>query len=132
MNWERTVGDAHCFPSAVEPQFAVCVHVCVCVCVAGLRQILTDVIEEVRQAVTQDIDGGEVVHSLLNAAWLQSLLKVSKHFLVLDFQHFMCQKSHFVFHASLSPFHPSILPLFIYSCFCLLANSNCFMTDRFF
>uniref|UniRef100_A0A3Q1AY74 Membrane protein, palmitoylated 4-like n=1 Tax=Amphiprion ocellaris TaxID=80972 RepID=A0A3Q1AY74_AMPOC len=42
----------------------------------GLRQILTDVIEEVRQSVSQDIDGAEVLHSLLNAPWLQSLLKV--------------------------------------------------------
>uniref|UniRef100_H2TJB9 MAGUK p55 scaffold protein 4 n=1 Tax=Takifugu rubripes TaxID=31033 RepID=H2TJB9_TAKRU len=52
--------------------------VCVCVCVrpAGLRQILTDVIEEVRQSISLDIDGGDVVHSLLNASWLQSLLKV--------------------------------------------------------
>uniref|UniRef100_A0A3Q1B850 Membrane protein, palmitoylated 4-like n=1 Tax=Amphiprion ocellaris TaxID=80972 RepID=A0A3Q1B850_AMPOC len=46
------------------------------VCPAGLRQILTDVIEEVRQSVSQDIDGAEVLHSLLNAPWLQSLLKV--------------------------------------------------------
>uniref|UniRef100_A0AAX7THI8 Membrane protein, palmitoylated 4-like n=1 Tax=Astatotilapia calliptera TaxID=8154 RepID=A0AAX7THI8_ASTCA len=42
----------------------------------GLRQILSDVIEEVRQSVSQDIDGAEILHSLLNAAWLQSLLKV--------------------------------------------------------
>uniref|UniRef100_A0A3B4UFC8 MAGUK p55 scaffold protein 4 n=1 Tax=Seriola dumerili TaxID=41447 RepID=A0A3B4UFC8_SERDU len=38
-------------------------------------QILTDVIEEVRQSVNQDIDGAEILHSLLNASWLQSLLK---------------------------------------------------------
>lgn len=50
--------------------------VCVCVCVAGLRQILTDVIEEVRQSINPDIDGAEVLHSLLNADWLQSLLRV--------------------------------------------------------
>ncbi|XP_038578390.1 MAGUK p55 subfamily member 4 [Micropterus salmoides] len=42
----------------------------------GLRQILTDVIEEVRQSVNHDIDGAEILHSLLNASWLQSLLKV--------------------------------------------------------
>ncbi|XP_047432814.1 MAGUK p55 subfamily member 4 isoform X2 [Mugil cephalus] len=42
----------------------------------GLRQILTDVIEEVRKSVSQDIDGAEVLHGLLNASWLQSLLKV--------------------------------------------------------
>lgn len=47
-----------------------------CVCAAGLRQILSDVIDEVRQSVSQDIDGAEILHSLLNAAWLQSLLKV--------------------------------------------------------
>lgn len=49
---------------------------------AGLRQILTDVIDEVRQSVSEDIDGAEILHSLLNAAWLQSLLKVRKHFSV--------------------------------------------------
>lgn len=55
---------------------SVLLTLCVCVCVAGLRQILTDVIEEVRRSVNPDIDGGEVVHSLLNASWLQSLLRV--------------------------------------------------------
>ncbi|KAI4831597.1 hypothetical protein KUCAC02_001133 [Chaenocephalus aceratus] len=34
-----------------------------------LRQILTDVIEEVRKSVNQDIDGAEILHSL-NAPWL--------------------------------------------------------------
>lgn len=52
-----------------------------CVCVAGLHQILTDVIEEVRQSISLDIDGGQVVHSLLNASWLQSLLRVFSFFL---------------------------------------------------
>ncbi|XP_061664032.1 MAGUK p55 subfamily member 4 isoform X2 [Syngnathoides biaculeatus] len=42
----------------------------------GLRQILTDVVEEVRRTLNQDIDGAEILHSLLNASWLQSLLKV--------------------------------------------------------
>ncbi|XP_019746362.1 MAGUK p55 subfamily member 4 isoform X3 [Hippocampus comes] len=42
----------------------------------GLRQILTDVVEEVRRTLNQDIDGTEILHSLLNAPWLQSLLKV--------------------------------------------------------
>ncbi|KAM9327449.1 MAGUK p55 subfamily member 4 [Pholidichthys leucotaenia] len=42
----------------------------------GLRQILSDVIEKVQQSMSQDIDGAEILHSLLNAAWLQSLLKV--------------------------------------------------------
>ncbi|KAM9835755.1 MAGUK p55 subfamily member 4 [Aulostomus maculatus] len=41
----------------------------------GLRQILTDVVEEVRQSVDPDIDGAELLHRLLNASWLQSLLK---------------------------------------------------------
>uniref|UniRef100_A0A7N8WNN1 Membrane protein, palmitoylated 4b (MAGUK p55 subfamily member 4) n=1 Tax=Mastacembelus armatus TaxID=205130 RepID=A0A7N8WNN1_9TELE len=39
------------------------------------RQILADVTEEVKQSVNRNIDGAEVLHSLLNAAWLQSLLK---------------------------------------------------------
>uniref|UniRef100_A0A672YT96 Membrane protein, palmitoylated 4-like n=1 Tax=Sphaeramia orbicularis TaxID=375764 RepID=A0A672YT96_9TELE len=43
---------------------------------SGLRQILTDVIEEVRRSVHQDIDGADILHSLLNSPWLQSLLKV--------------------------------------------------------
>nr|XP_057908429.1 MAGUK p55 subfamily member 4 isoform X2 [Doryrhamphus excisus] len=42
----------------------------------GLRQILTDVVEEVRRTLNQDIDGAEILQSLLNASWLQSLLKV--------------------------------------------------------
>ncbi|XP_061898901.1 MAGUK p55 subfamily member 4-like isoform X2 [Entelurus aequoreus] len=42
----------------------------------GLRQILTDVVEEVRRTLNQDVDGAEILHSLLNASWLQSLLKV--------------------------------------------------------
>ncbi|XP_068612718.1 MAGUK p55 subfamily member 4 [Brachionichthys hirsutus] len=42
----------------------------------GMRQILTQVIEEVRQSVNQDTDGADVLHSLLNASWLPSLLKV--------------------------------------------------------
>ncbi|KAF3857461.1 hypothetical protein F7725_009320, partial [Dissostichus mawsoni] len=40
----------------------------------GLRQILTDVIEEVRKSVNQDIDGAEILHSL-KAPWLLSLIK---------------------------------------------------------
>ncbi|KAF7663188.1 hypothetical protein LDENG_00214790 [Lucifuga dentata] len=42
----------------------------------GVSQILTDVIEEVRQSVQQEIDGVEVLHDLLNSPWLHSLLKV--------------------------------------------------------
>ncbi|XP_037331819.2 MAGUK p55 subfamily member 4 [Pungitius pungitius] len=42
----------------------------------GLRQILSDVIQEVQRSVNRDIDGVEILHSLLNASWLQSLLKV--------------------------------------------------------
>ncbi|XP_035854337.1 MAGUK p55 subfamily member 4 [Sander lucioperca] len=42
----------------------------------GLRQILTDVIAEVRKTVNPDLDGAEILHGLLNAPWLQSLLKV--------------------------------------------------------
>ncbi|XP_036068440.1 MAGUK p55 subfamily member 4 isoform X2 [Oryzias melastigma] len=42
----------------------------------GLRQVLADVIQEVRRSVSQDIDGAEILHGLLNAPWLQSLLKV--------------------------------------------------------
>ncbi|XP_077576924.1 MAGUK p55 subfamily member 4 [Stigmatopora nigra] len=42
----------------------------------GLRQILTDVVEEVKRTLNHDIDGAQILHSLLNASWLQSLLKV--------------------------------------------------------
>ncbi|XP_078799963.1 MAGUK p55 subfamily member 4 isoform X2 [Oryzias latipes] len=42
----------------------------------GLRHVLADVIQEVRRSVSQDIDGAEILHGLLNAPWLQSLLKV--------------------------------------------------------
>lgn len=44
--------------------------------VAGLRKVLSDVIEEVRRSVSQDIDGAEILHGLLTSPWLQSLLKV--------------------------------------------------------
>ncbi|XP_056286808.1 MAGUK p55 subfamily member 4 isoform X2 [Pseudoliparis swirei] len=42
----------------------------------GLRQILSDVIQEVRRSVDQDLDGAQILHGLLTASWLQSLLKV--------------------------------------------------------
>ncbi|XP_055022439.1 MAGUK p55 subfamily member 4 [Boleophthalmus pectinirostris] len=42
----------------------------------GLKQVLSDVLEEVRRSLHQDIDGAHIIHSLLNAPWLQSLLKV--------------------------------------------------------
>uniref|UniRef100_A0A3Q2QVK5 MAGUK p55 scaffold protein 4 n=1 Tax=Fundulus heteroclitus TaxID=8078 RepID=A0A3Q2QVK5_FUNHE len=41
-----------------------------------MRQILSDVIQEVRRSISQDIDGADILHSLLTASWLQSLLKV--------------------------------------------------------
>uniref|UniRef100_A0A3B4BH00 Uncharacterized protein n=1 Tax=Periophthalmus magnuspinnatus TaxID=409849 RepID=A0A3B4BH00_9GOBI len=43
-----------------------------------LKQVLTDVLEEVRRSLHQDIDGAHMIHSLLNAPWLQSLLKSSE------------------------------------------------------
>lgn len=42
----------------------------------GLHQILTDVMQEVRQSVNLDVDGAETLQSLLDAAWLQPLVKV--------------------------------------------------------
>ncbi|XP_072304452.1 MAGUK p55 subfamily member 4 [Eucyclogobius newberryi] len=42
----------------------------------GLRQVLSDVLEEVRRSLHPDIDGAHIIHSLLTAPWLQSLLKV--------------------------------------------------------
>ncbi|XP_016304670.1 MAGUK p55 subfamily member 4 isoform X2 [Sinocyclocheilus anshuiensis] len=42
----------------------------------GLTQILAHVIAEVRGSVNKDINGAELLYSLLNAPWLQSLLKV--------------------------------------------------------
>jgi len=44
----------------------------------GLRQILSDVIQEVRRSVDQDLDGAQILHGLLTASWLQSLLKVTQ------------------------------------------------------
>uniref|UniRef100_A0A671TA41 MAGUK p55 subfamily member 4-like n=1 Tax=Sinocyclocheilus anshuiensis TaxID=1608454 RepID=A0A671TA41_9TELE len=44
--------------------------------VPGLTQILAHVIAEVRGSVNKDINGAELLYSLLNAPWLQSLLKV--------------------------------------------------------
>uniref|UniRef100_A0A673GXK8 MAGUK p55 subfamily member 4-like n=1 Tax=Sinocyclocheilus rhinocerous TaxID=307959 RepID=A0A673GXK8_9TELE len=42
----------------------------------SLTQILAHVIAEVRGSVNKDINGAELLYSLLNAPWLQSLLKV--------------------------------------------------------
>uniref|UniRef100_A0A6Q2WS50 MAGUK p55 scaffold protein 4 n=1 Tax=Esox lucius TaxID=8010 RepID=A0A6Q2WS50_ESOLU len=42
----------------------------------GLRQILADVVEAVKHSINKDINGAELLYSLLNAPWLQSLLKV--------------------------------------------------------
>lgn len=42
----------------------------------GLRQILAVVVEEVRNSISPDIDGADVLHGLLSAPWLQSLLRV--------------------------------------------------------
>ncbi|XP_072539654.1 MAGUK p55 subfamily member 4-like isoform X2 [Salminus brasiliensis] len=43
---------------------------------SDLMQILSHVVEEVRDSVGQDINGAELLYDLLNAPWLQSLLKV--------------------------------------------------------
>uniref|UniRef100_A0A8C7QPN5 MAGUK p55 scaffold protein 4 n=1 Tax=Oncorhynchus mykiss TaxID=8022 RepID=A0A8C7QPN5_ONCMY len=45
--------------------------------VARLRQILSDVVEEVKHSINKEINGAELLYSLLNAPWLKSLLKVS-------------------------------------------------------
>ncbi|XP_045071441.1 MAGUK p55 subfamily member 4-like [Coregonus clupeaformis] len=42
----------------------------------GLRQILSDVVEEVKHSIKKEINGAELLHSLLNTPWLKSLLKV--------------------------------------------------------
>ncbi|XP_061082858.1 MAGUK p55 subfamily member 4 [Conger conger] len=41
-----------------------------------LVQILANVVEEVRVSIRRDINGADLLYSLLNAPWLQSLLKV--------------------------------------------------------
>lgn len=84
VTWGRKVGERGLLLHRYTPQLqttdttaaGITASVCLCVCVAGLRQILTDVIEEVRESIGLEVDGGDVVHSLLNASWLQSLLKV--------------------------------------------------------
>uniref|UniRef100_A0AAV2LBN2 L27 domain-containing protein n=1 Tax=Knipowitschia caucasica TaxID=637954 RepID=A0AAV2LBN2_KNICA len=42
----------------------------------GLKQVLSDVLEEVRRTLHPGVDGAQIIHNLLNAPWLQSLLKV--------------------------------------------------------
>ncbi|XP_062302306.1 MAGUK p55 subfamily member 4-like isoform X1 [Osmerus eperlanus] len=42
----------------------------------GLKQILTDVIKEVKISIDKDINGADLLYTLLNAPWLKSLLKV--------------------------------------------------------
>ncbi|XP_030637728.1 MAGUK p55 subfamily member 4 [Chanos chanos] len=42
----------------------------------GLMQILATVVEEVKSSINRDINGAELLYTLLNAPWLQCLLKV--------------------------------------------------------
>ncbi|XP_063068653.1 MAGUK p55 subfamily member 4 [Engraulis encrasicolus] len=42
----------------------------------GLTQILAIVVEEVRDTISKDINGADLLFTLLNAPWLQSLLKI--------------------------------------------------------
>ncbi|XP_029112652.1 MAGUK p55 subfamily member 4 [Scleropages formosus] len=42
----------------------------------GLTEILASVVEEVKLSIGRDVNGADVLYSLLNAPWLQSLLKV--------------------------------------------------------
>ncbi|XP_070969547.1 MAGUK p55 subfamily member 4-like isoform X2 [Oncorhynchus clarkii lewisi] len=42
----------------------------------GLRQILSDVVEEVKHSINKEINGAKLLNSLLNAPWLKSLLQV--------------------------------------------------------
>uniref|UniRef100_A0A8C9VSM9 MAGUK p55 scaffold protein 4 n=1 Tax=Scleropages formosus TaxID=113540 RepID=A0A8C9VSM9_SCLFO len=44
----------------------------------GLTEILASVVEEVKLSIGRDVNGADVLYSLLNAPWLQSLLKVSQ------------------------------------------------------
>lgn len=44
---------------------------------ADLVQVLSSVVKEVKDSVDRDINGTELLHSLLNTSWLKSLLKVS-------------------------------------------------------
>ncbi|KAK0155779.1 MAGUK p55 subfamily member 4 [Merluccius polli] len=46
-------------------------------CGLGLRQVLVDVMEEVKQSVDQEVSGAELLHSLLESPWLQALMQVS-------------------------------------------------------
>ena len=40
--------------------------------------MLSSVVEEIRRAVTRDISGAQLLHTLLRAPWLYSLLKVTR------------------------------------------------------
>ncbi|KAG7283083.1 hypothetical protein CRUP_012976 [Coryphaenoides rupestris] len=42
----------------------------------GAREMLTSVVEEIRRAVTRDVSGAQLLHTLLRAPWLHGLLKV--------------------------------------------------------
>ncbi|CAL8308674.1 unnamed protein product [Merluccius merluccius] len=44
-------------------------------CGLGLRQVLVDVMEEVKQSVDQEVSGAELLHSLLESPWLQALMQ---------------------------------------------------------
>ncbi|XP_007240058.3 MAGUK p55 subfamily member 4 isoform X1 [Astyanax mexicanus] len=45
-------------------------------CENGLTKILAEVVEEVRLSIDKDINGTDLLHSLLSAPWLKSLLRV--------------------------------------------------------
>ncbi|XP_076118859.1 MAGUK p55 subfamily member 4-like [Alosa pseudoharengus] len=42
----------------------------------GLTQVLADVLAEVRLSISRDISGADLLHNLLSAPWLRSLLRV--------------------------------------------------------
>lgn len=42
----------------------------------GLAQILTEVVEEVRLSIDREVNGADLLYSLLSAPWLYSLLRV--------------------------------------------------------
>lgn len=57
----------------MHPPYPVCV--CVCGGVGG-GVVLSNVMEDVGEAVCRNIDGAQLLHELLSSPWLRALLKV--------------------------------------------------------
>ncbi|KAM7380028.1 hypothetical protein PAMP_003355 [Pampus punctatissimus] len=50
----------------------------------GVSEVLSDVVEDVSQAISRNIGGTQLLHELLSAPWLHALLKVQPDSFIQD------------------------------------------------